>query len=141
MIEYLALNPCTSLIRAITSLRVLPRLRAKMVSFQRFHSLGGICRGLESMMSVVVGARILKSRMFLIYFAGHLIRLVLKKNWAGTSKRGLLAAHLKYARLLTFTTGVESASPGQPNTASPPNLTKPDARQCCVTRFCRINRG
>jgi hypothetical protein len=141
VIEYLALNPCTSLIRAIASLRVLPRLRAKMVSFQRFHSLGEICRGLESMMSVVVGARILKSRMFLIYFAGHLIRLVLKKNWAGTSKRGLLAAHLKYARLLTFTTGVESASPGQPNTASPPNLTKPDARQCCVTRFCRINRG
>jgi hypothetical protein len=80
VIEYLALNPCTSLIRAITSLRVLARLSAKMVSFQRFHSLGGICRGLESMISVVVGARILKSRIFLIYFAGHLIRLVIKKN-------------------------------------------------------------
>jgi hypothetical protein len=39
-----------------------------MVSFQRFHSLGGICRGLESMMSVVVGVRILKSRMFLNLF-------------------------------------------------------------------------
>ena len=68
VIKYLALNPCTSLIRAITSLRVLSRLRAKMVAFQRFHSLGGICRGLESMMSVVVGVSILKSRVFLNIF-------------------------------------------------------------------------
>jgi hypothetical protein len=50
-----------------------------MVSFQRFHSLGEICRGLESMMCGSVRAYF-DVRYVLIYFAGHPLRPIRKKN-------------------------------------------------------------
>jgi hypothetical protein len=61
-----------------------------MVSFQRSHSLEEICRGLESMMSVVVFARILMSSMFLIYFTGYPVRPMRKKSKKGRNLSGHL---------------------------------------------------